>query len=60
MWENIQKIFRQAAKESLGMKKKWCWKKGLRKWDENLAQIINEKKRSFQEIFINRNFKRPN
>jgi hypothetical protein len=26
-WENIQKILRQAAKESLGMKKKWCRKK---------------------------------
>jgi hypothetical protein len=35
-WENIQKILRQAAKESLGMKKKWCRKKRLRKWDENL------------------------
>jgi hypothetical protein len=25
-WENIQKIIRQAAKESLGIKKKWCRK----------------------------------
>jgi hypothetical protein len=42
-WENIRKILRQAAKESLGMKKKWCWKKGLRKWGENLDQIIMTK-----------------
>jgi hypothetical protein len=43
-WENIQKILRQAANETFGMKKKWCRKKGLRKWDENLDQIINDKR----------------
>jgi hypothetical protein len=30
-WENIQKILRQAAKESLGMKQKWCRKKRIKK-----------------------------
>jgi hypothetical protein len=43
-WENIQKILKQAAKESLGMKKKWSWKKRLRKLDENLYHIINDKR----------------
>jgi hypothetical protein len=43
-WENMQ-----AAKESLGMKKKWCRKKGLRKWDENVHQIINNKRETFKK-----------
>jgi hypothetical protein len=48
-WENIQKILRQAAKESLGMKQKWCRKKGLRKWDENLDHITNDKREAFKK-----------
>jgi hypothetical protein len=31
------------------MKKKWCQKKGLRKWDENLDQIINGKREAFNK-----------
>jgi hypothetical protein len=31
------------------MKKKWCQKKGLRKWDENLDQIINDKREAFKK-----------
>jgi hypothetical protein len=48
-WENIQKIIRQVAKESLGMKNKWCRKKGLRKWDVNLDQITNDKREAFKK-----------
>jgi hypothetical protein len=48
-WENIQKILRQAAKEILGMKKKWYRKKGLRKWDENLDHIINDKREAIKK-----------
>jgi hypothetical protein len=46
-WENIQKTIRQAANQSLGIKNKWCRKKGLRKWDEDLDQIINDKREAF-------------
>jgi hypothetical protein len=31
------------------MKIKWCQKKGLRKWDENLVQIINDKREAFKK-----------
>jgi hypothetical protein len=48
-WENIQKILRQAAKESLRMKKKWYREKGLRKCDENLDQIINDKREAIKK-----------
>jgi hypothetical protein len=46
-WENIQKTIRQAANQSLRIKNKWCRRKGLRKWDEDLDQIINDKREAF-------------
>jgi hypothetical protein len=48
---NLQNKLRQAARESLWMKEKLCPspKEGLRKLDENLAQIINDKRGTFKK-----------
>jgi hypothetical protein len=31
------------------MKRKWCRKKGLRKWDEHLAKVINDKREAYNK-----------
>jgi hypothetical protein len=31
------------------MKKKWCRKKGLRKWDEHLAKVINDEREAYKK-----------
>jgi hypothetical protein len=41
-WENLKKRLKQAAKESIGMK---------RKWDEHLAKVINEKKKHIRKVY---------
>jgi hypothetical protein len=48
-WENLKKILKQAVKESIRMKNKWCQKKGLRKWDEHLAKVINDKREAYKK-----------
>jgi hypothetical protein len=45
--EKLTRVLTQAAMESLGMKNKWCQKKKLRKWNNNLTQIINDKRVAF-------------
>jgi hypothetical protein len=36
------------TKDTQGIKNKCCWKEGLRKWNKNLAQIINDKGQAFK------------
>ena len=43
-WSDITNIIKQAALESLGTKK-WHRKKGLRKWDDEIAKIIKINKK---------------
>jgi hypothetical protein len=33
------------------MNKKWCRKKGLRKWDEHLANVINDKREAYRKVY---------
>jgi hypothetical protein len=42
-WISLTKMLKQAANESLGTKRKWHTKTGLRNWDENIKQIIIDK-----------------
>jgi hypothetical protein len=37
-------ILKQAASESIGTRKRWHRKIGVREWDENIETVINEKK----------------
>lgn len=43
-------IITTAAKESLGTKKKWNRKRGLRKWDDNVAKIITDKREALKKF----------
>jgi hypothetical protein len=48
-WRNLTFILKQAASESIGMRKRWHRKIGVRKWDENMEKIINEKRTAFKK-----------
>jgi hypothetical protein len=46
-WENLTSILRKAD-ESLGTKHKWETKSAVRNWDDELAQVIEDKTAAFR------------
>ena len=48
-WDTLQSILKQAAKESLGEKRKWRKKKGLRKWDDEIEKVIQDKREAYKK-----------
>lgn len=38
---------KEATYESLGMKNKWCRKRDIRKWNEEIAKVTEEKQNAF-------------
>ncbi|KAJ4440477.1 hypothetical protein ANN_08618 [Periplaneta americana] len=48
-WLNMKQILTQAAKESLGQKKAWLRKKGLRQWDDDISKIIADKRQAYNK-----------
>lgn len=40
---------KQAAKESLGTKRKWSRKKGLGTWDDDIAKVISDKREAYKK-----------
>ena len=48
-WKNISDILKQVALESLGTKRKWQRKRGLQKWDDNIKNIIEDKRESYKK-----------
>lgn len=51
---NICKIFKQITLESLGKKKKWHRKRGMRLWDEELGNIIDDKRNAVKRYTATR------
>jgi hypothetical protein len=52
-WRNLTFILKQAASESIGTRKRWHRKIGVRKWDENREKVINEKRTAFKKYLQN-------
>ncbi|KAJ4440326.1 hypothetical protein ANN_08465 [Periplaneta americana] len=48
-WNALQNILKQATKKSLGTKRKWSRKKGLRTWDDNIAKVISDKREAYKK-----------
>lgn len=48
-WQNISDLLKRAASQSLGTKRKWHRKKGLRNWDDNIKQIIENKREAYKQ-----------
>jgi uncharacterized protein YecA (UPF0149 family) len=49
-WENLITILTEAAKESLGIKKRWNRKRGLRIWDEHIKKIMEDKRHAYKRF----------
>jgi hypothetical protein len=47
---DITKMLKQAANESLDTKRKWHTKTGLRNSDENIKQIIADKREAYKKF----------
>ncbi|NSM56166.1 RNA-directed DNA polymerase [Wolbachia endosymbiont of Atemnus politus] len=47
-WTNLKTIIDKAAKESLGMKRSWMRKRGIRNWDDEIKHVIEEKKKAYR------------
>jgi hypothetical protein len=53
-WELLTSILRKAANECLGTRHKWKRKSGVRNWDDELAQIIEDKRAAFRTFISTR------
>jgi hypothetical protein len=42
-WRNLTFILKQAASESIGTRKRWHRKTGVRKWNENIEKVVIKK-----------------
>jgi hypothetical protein len=49
-WENIKMAIKKAANEALGTKKKYRRKKGLRIWNEDIKNAIENRRTAYQKI----------
>jgi len=56
-WTNLQNITKSAANESLGTVKKRNRRKYLKIWDDQIKQLIETKKKSYKNGWIQRNWK---
>jgi len=52
-WENIQIAIKKAANEAIGTKKKYRRKKGLRIWNEEIKNVIENKRTAYQKYLQN-------
>jgi predicted DsbA family dithiol-disulfide isomerase len=52
-WENIKTAMKKAANEPIGIKKKYRRKKGLRIWNEEIKNAIENKRRAYQKYLQN-------
>jgi hypothetical protein len=50
---NFQHILKQDVIESLGHKRKWESKKGLKHWNDHIEKVMNKKEKP-SKTFINR------
>ena len=53
-WINITNIIKQTGYESLGTKKKWLRRKGLRNWNDNIEKIVNDKREAYKKFLNSR------
>jgi len=53
-WTNLQNIIKSAANESLGTVKRRNWRKYLKIWDDQIKQLIETKKKSYKNGWIQR------
>jgi hypothetical protein len=53
-WISLMKLLKQVANESLGTKRKWHRKTGLRNWDENIKQIITDTREAYKKFLCTR------
>jgi hypothetical protein len=53
-WRFLQNILKQAALDSLRLKRKWNRKKGVRLWEEYIGKVVNNKREAFRR-FLSRN-----
>jgi hypothetical protein len=49
-WKFFQYILKHDALESLGLKKKWNRKKGVRLWDEHIGKVVDDKREAFRRF----------
>ena len=54
-WTNLENIIKSAANESLGTVKKQNRRKYLKIWDDQIKQLIETKKKSYKNGWIQRN-----
>ena len=54
-WKNLQNIIKSAANESLGTVKRRNRRKYLKLWDDKIKQLIQTKKKSYKNGWIQRN-----
>jgi hypothetical protein len=52
-WENIKTAIKKAANEAIGTKKKYRRKKGLRIWNEEIKNAIENKRTAYQKYLQN-------
>jgi len=52
-WDNIQIAIKKAANEAIGTKKKYRRKKGLRIWNEESKDAIENKRTAYQKYLQN-------
>jgi hypothetical protein len=52
-WENTKSAIKKAANEAFGTKKKHRRKKGLRLWNEEIKNAIENKRRAYQKYLQN-------
>lgn len=52
-WNNIKKCIEKSANEAIGTKRRYRKRKGLRIWNEELAEVINKKKISYKKYLQN-------
>ena len=52
-WENIKISIKKAANEAIGTKKKYRRKKGLRIWNEEIKNAIENKRTAYQKYLQN-------
>jgi hypothetical protein len=53
-WISLMKLLKQVTNESLGIKRKWHRKTGLRNWDENIKQIITATREAYKKFLCTR------